>query len=44
MPLDFKKRGLNRKLGPPVHDDLVGRVFTARAPNITCLVDIAIRI
>ena len=24
-----KKRGLNRKAGPPVHDDLVGRQFTA---------------
>ncbi|GAA1610730.1 hypothetical protein GCM10009789_76330 [Kribbella sancticallisti] len=28
-----KKRGLNRKAGPPVHDDLVKRVFTAPAPN-----------
>jgi putative transposase len=26
-----KKRGLNRKPGPPVHDDLVERDFTARA-------------
>jgi putative transposase len=24
-----KKRGLNRKAGPPVHDDLVDRRFTA---------------
>jgi putative transposase len=24
-----KKRGLNRKAGPPVHDDLVSRDFTA---------------
>ncbi|BCW83355.1 hypothetical protein NicSoilE8_10280 [Arthrobacter sp. NicSoilE8] len=28
-----KKRGLNRKAGPPVHDDLVGRDFTAAAPD-----------
>src|SRR3712207_385963 len=28
-----KKRGLNRKAGPPVHDDLVGRQFTAEAPD-----------
>jgi transposase InsO family protein len=28
-----KKRGLNRKPGPPVHDDLVERDFTAAAPN-----------
>lgn len=25
-----KKRGLNRKAGPPVHDDLVDRQFTAQ--------------
>jgi hypothetical protein len=29
-----KKRGLNRKAGPPVHDDLMKRVFTAPAPNL----------
>ena len=28
-----KKRGLNRRPGPPVHDDLVERDFTAAAPN-----------
>jgi len=28
-----KKRGLNRKAGPPVHDDLVGRKFVAIRPN-----------
>jgi putative transposase len=38
-----KKRGLNRKAGPPVHDDLLGmvdRVFTATAPNQLWLTDI----
>jgi transposase InsO family protein len=35
-----KKRGLNRKAGPPVHDDLVGRQFTATAPDRTWLTDI----
>jgi transposase InsO family protein len=35
-----KKRGLNRKAGPPVHDDLVGRDFTAAAPNRLWLTDI----
>lgn len=35
-----KKCGLNRKPGPLVHDDLVRRVFTATAPNLTWLVDI----
>lgn len=35
-----KKRGLNRKAGPPVHDDLVKRVFTAPAPNLVWLTDI----
>jgi transposase InsO family protein len=35
-----KKRGLNRKAGPPVHDDLVKRVFTAAAPNLVWLTDI----
>jgi putative transposase len=35
-----KKPGLNRKAGPPVHDDLVDRVFTAEAPNVVWLTDI----
>jgi transposase InsO family protein len=35
-----KKRGLSRKAGPPVHDDLVERQFTASAPNVTWLTDI----
>jgi putative transposase len=35
-----KKRGLNRKAGPPVHDDHVRRVFTAPAPNLVWLTDI----
>ncbi|WP_144599657.1 IS3 family transposase [Arthrobacter sp. AG367] len=35
-----KKRGLNRKPGPPVHDDLVERDFTATAPNALWLTDI----
>ena len=35
-----KKRGLNRAAGPPVHDDLVDRVFTADAPNELWLTDI----
>src|SRR3954465_15004930 len=35
-----KKPGLNRKAGPPVHDDLVDRQFTATAPNVTWLTDI----
>jgi putative transposase len=35
-----KKPGLNRKAGPPVHDDLVDRVFTASAPNVVWLTDI----
>src|SRR4051794_35672640 len=35
-----KKRGLNRKPGPPVHDDLVRREFTARRPNQLWLTDI----
>lgn len=34
------KRGLNRKAGPPVHDDLVQRGFTAAAPNLVWLTDI----
>lgn len=35
-----KKRGLNRKAGPPVHDDRVQRDFTATAPNQLWLTDI----
>jgi putative transposase len=35
-----KKRGLNRKAGPPVHDDLVDRQFTAAAPDAVWLTDI----
>lgn len=34
-----KKRGLTRKAGPPVHDDLVRRDFTATAPDELWLVD-----
>lgn len=35
-----KKRGLNRKAGPPVHDDLVERDFTATRENQLWLTDI----
>jgi putative transposase len=35
-----KKRGLNRRPGPPVHDDLVERDFTATGPNELWLTDI----
>ena len=35
-----KKRGKNGKAGPPVHDDLVERDFTADAPNRLWLADI----
>lgn len=35
-----KKRGRNRKPGPPVHDDLVMRDFTASRPNEKWLGDI----
>ncbi|WP_331758043.1 IS3 family transposase (plasmid) [Nocardia sp. NBC_01377] len=35
-----KKRGLTRKSGPPVHDDLVQRKFTADTPNALWLTDI----
>jgi putative transposase len=35
-----KKHGLNRKAGPPVHDDLVARQFTAPGPDRTWLTDI----
>ena len=35
-----KKRGLHRRPGPPVHDDLVERDFTATAPNRLWLTDL----
>jgi transposase InsO family protein len=35
-----KKRGSSRKAGPPVHDDLVARQFTAQGPDQTRLTDI----
>ncbi|WP_107103807.1 MULTISPECIES: IS3 family transposase [unclassified Streptomyces] len=35
-----KKRGRTRKAGPPVHDDLVRRDFTADGPNQLWLTDI----
>ena len=35
-----KKRGLNRKAGPPVHDDLVQRTFTAPDIDKVWLTDI----
>jgi len=35
-----KKKGLNRKSGPPVNDDLVSRRFTAQSPNQLWLKDI----
>ena len=35
-----KKRGLARKAGPPVHDDLVSRQFAAAGPDQTWLTDI----
>jgi transposase InsO family protein len=35
-----RKRGLNRRPGPPVHDDLVERDFTATAANVLWLTDI----
>ena len=43
--LHSKKRGLNRRPGPPVHDDLLaisggGRDLTADKPNLKWLVDI----
>ncbi|WP_327167495.1 hypothetical protein [Streptomyces subrutilus] len=36
-----KKRGRAKKAGPPVHDDLVNRVFTATDPDRLWLTDIA---
>jgi putative transposase len=38
--LHAKKKGRSRKAGPPVHDDLVRRDFTATAPNTKWLTDI----
>ncbi|WP_434739332.1 IS3 family transposase [Micromonospora sp. SH-82] len=35
-----KRKGLTRRAGPPVHDDLVRRRFTADAPNRLWLTDI----
>jgi putative transposase len=35
-----KRRGLSRKPGPPVHDDLVERDFKAAGPNQVWLIDI----
>jgi putative transposase len=35
-----KRRGLARKAGPAVHDDLVARQFTAASPDRTWLTDI----
>jgi putative transposase len=35
-----KKRGLAKKAGPPVHDDLVARQFTADGPDRIWLTDI----
>jgi putative transposase len=35
-----RKRGRHRRPGPPVHDDLVRREFTAAAPNLLWLTDI----
>jgi transposase InsO family protein len=35
-----KKRGLSRKAGPPVHDDLVARKFAADGPDRIWLTDI----
>jgi putative transposase len=35
-----KRRGLTRKAGPPVHDDLVKRQFTAERPDQLWLTDI----
>jgi putative transposase len=35
-----KKRGLNRRSGPPVHDDLVDRRFSAKAVNDVWLTDL----
>jgi putative transposase len=36
-----RKRGRHRRPGPPVHDDLVRREFTAPTPNLLWLTDIS---
>ncbi|UQS26078.1 IS3 family transposase [Amycolatopsis thermalba] len=38
--LHATKKGLSRTAGPPVHDDLIRRDFTADAPNTKWLTDI----
>lgn len=38
--LHTTKKGRSRPAGPPVHDDLIRRDFTAPAPNVTWLTDI----
>ncbi len=38
--LHARKRGLSRRAGPPVHDDLVGKQFRAAEPNRLWLTDI----
>ncbi|WP_110882097.1 IS3 family transposase [Mycolicibacterium vulneris] len=38
--ISAKKRGLNRRSGPPVHDDLVHRQFSAQSANQVWLADI----
>jgi putative transposase len=38
--LHARKRGLSRRPGPPVHDDLVAKKFTAEGPNQLWLTDI----
>jgi putative transposase len=38
--LHAKKRGRMRRPGPPVHDDLVGRDFSAECPNELWLTDL----
>jgi transposase InsO family protein len=38
-----KKRGADKKAGPPVHDDLVRRDFTTVGPNRLWLTDITDR-
>jgi putative transposase len=38
--LHARKKGRSRTAGPPVHDDLVRRDFTADAPNTKWLIDI----
>lgn len=35
-----KRQGLTRRAGPPVHDDIVERDFTADGPNLKWLTDI----